>query len=1062
MHRWQSPGGAGAYTDCELSPGKNAKNIPATSHSLAMNSNSPPNEAARVAALRSYDILDTLPEEEFDDLVRLAAHICGTPISLLSLLDDQRQWFKAKVGMDVSETPKDVAFCAHAIEGRELFVVSDASKDPRFAANPLVQGDPNIRFYAGAPLVTRDGHALGTLCVIDREPRQLDARSREALRTLSNLAVTQLELRRSSSRLRAELEHRLRLEANLQQAVAYQKAIFDSAAYAILVVAPGGLILSTNLAARRLLGYSGEELVGKIVRHLLHEPEELAAAAGQLSRELGVTITPDEAVLAKARAGIADERVWTWRRKDGSRVRVRLSLTQLRNPDGSASGYLGVASDITLQLRAEQELREAHRLLEARVQERTAALAQSEERLTLALGASGASIWDCDAETGRIYLSEGWSALLGGPAEPTDTTLAALMDVVHPDDLPHAVELSKDALRGSIPGYTVEQRVRTRAGEWKWIASSGKVVERQADGTALRMIGTNRDISAAKEAALRLAESEERFRTLTGISSDWYWEQDGQYRTTMMSSGDQAGQGTLSAPGARRWDTPALNLGAADWARHRAQLDARQPFRDFLIQRRDAHGRVRSHSVSGVPVFDASGAFTGYRGIGRDITDEEETRARIAHMAHYDALTGLPNRALLKDRIGQAIAQAQRRQSRAAVLFVDLDDFKRINDSLGHQTGDAALKIVSERLAQCISAGDTLGRLGGDEFLIILPELRERAAAAPVAERLIAALGAIISCEGHDLLLGVSAGISVYPDDGADVQTLMRNADIAMYRAKQMSRGAYQFYAPHMGGVATARLALEAQLRQGLESAEFVLHYQPKIDLSSGRIGGAEALLRWQPAGRDLVHPAQFISVLEDTGQILAVGEWALNEACRQTRAWQLAGAADMSVAVNVSARQLRQANFLMLVERALADSGLAAPSLELEITESVILEQTEEAVAVLERCRALGVRLALDDFGTGYSSLAHVKRFAVDVIKIDQSFVRDMEQNRPSVALIGAIITLAHGLGLDVVAEGVETAAQAARLTEMGCDIAQGYHFSRPLTAAQYGAFLGGALPGP
>ena len=424
---------------------------------------------------------------------------------------------------------------------------------------------------------------------------------------------------------------------------------------------------------------------------------------------------------------------------------------------------------------------------------------------------------------------------------------------------------------------------------------------------------------------------------------------------------------------------------------------------------------------------------------------------QLHHLALHDSLTRLPNRSLLEDRIVQAMAAAERSGAHFALMFLDLDRFKTINDSLGHHYGDKLLQAVAQRLAQSVRAEDTVARIGGDEFVVLLGAIGLPTVAAGIAQKLLDALAVPLIVEGQEQNVSVSIGISMYPDDGVHLRDLMSNADSAMYHAKKMGRGNYQFFTPEMNAAAGARLALERDLRRALENGEFVLHYQPKIDMASGEMHAMEALVRWHSPERGLVPPNEFISVAEETGMIIPLGAWVLREACRQNRAWQLAGLARLRVAVNLSAGQFRQKNLPEFVSAVLAETGMDASCLELEVTESVVMHNPTEAALTLERLHAQGIHISVDDFGTGYSSLSYLKQFQLDTLKIDRSFVRDISSDADDAAIVKSVIALAHSLRLRVIAEGVETTEQLDFLRLLGCDQYQGYLSSRPLPAAGF-----------
>jgi diguanylate cyclase (GGDEF)-like protein/PAS domain S-box-containing protein len=588
-----------------------------------------------------------------------------------------------------------------------------------------------------------------------------------------------------------------------------------------------------------------------------------------------------------------------------------------------------------------------------------------------------------------------------------------------------------------------------------------KATFNKSDGAVAGLIGTITDVSGLKEAESALRESEARFRDLTELSSDWYWEQDADLRFTQISSKvSEFSLGAEEDVGKTRWEVPRLEMTEEQWRAHRAALAARRSFQDFVYQRRDIHGHLRTISVSGRPIFDEEGRFQGYRGTGRDITEQKRAEEQIRHLAQHDALTELPNRMLLHDRIGQAIAQAQRTRGVLALLFIDLDRFKTVNDSLGHPVGDRLLKTVAERLGACTRGSDTIARIGGDEFVVLLSGLDQPEDARYVAQKVLDALAEPVTVTGHELKVTPSIGICAYPHDGEDAETLMRNADTAMYHAKQMGRNNYQFFTQAMNDAAQERLLLENDLRHAVERGEFLVHFQPMLSVKTGAILGLEALVRWRHPTRGQVQPSEFVTAAEETGLIGPIGEWVLTRACTQVREWHNAGYPQLRVAVNCSAQQFQREGFVETVRRILRETGLPARCLELEITESVIIQHSQEVMGRFQALEDMGVRISIDDFGIGYSSLSYLKRIAVHQLKIDQSFVRDIHSDPDDAAIVSAIIAIAHSLGLEVVAEGVETAEQLAFLRSLGCDAAQGYYFSRPVPPEELAQLLAGWNP--
>ena len=442
-------------------------------------------------------------------------------------------------------------------------------------------------------------------------------------------------------------------------------------------------------------------------------------------------------------------------------------------------------------------------------------------------------------------------------------------------------------------------------------------------------------------------------------------------------------------------------------------------------------------------------------GIMHDITERKAIEEKIIHLAHYDALTDLPNRSLVQDRIQQTIAWARRADAQFAVMFIDLDKFKNINDTLGHDVGDQLLQMVAQRLTEALRAEDTVGRQGGDEFIVLLASLSAAEDSAVVAQKILTTLSTPFVINGQDLHTGASLGIAIYPQDGEDVETLLKNSDTAMYHAKEAGRSNYQFFAQAMNTAAAERLLLESSLRQAIDHNELMLHYQPLVNIADGKIIATEALVRWNHPELGLISPARFIPIAEDSGVIVPLGDWVLKQACYQLKLWRELGISLPRMVVNLSPRQFRQKHLVQNFVQILKETGVSPHWLGLEVTENVIMENPEEGIAVLGELKALGIELSLDDFGTGYSSLSYLKRFPIDKLKIDQSFVRDITTDADDEGLVAAIIVMAHQLNIRVVAEGVETEAQLAFLREHGCDEYQGYFFSRPKPATDLRATL-------
>ena len=471
-----------------------------------------------------------------------------------------------------------------------------------------------------------------------------------------------------------------------------------------------------------------------------------------------------------------------------------------------------------------------------------------------------------------------------------------------------------------------------------------------------------------------------------------------------------------------------------------------------LIRRDGVEAAIEDSSS---PIHDRHGTVSGAVMVFHDVSIARAMTLKMSYLAQHDSLTDLPNRVLLNDRLNEAIHLSGRYRRKLAVIFLDLDHFKHINDSLGHVVGDRLLQSVARRLFTCVRSSDTVSRLGGDEFVVLLWEVREAQDAALTATKILEAIRLPHYIEGHELQITASIGIVTYPDDGADAETLLKRADVAMYHAKDAGRNSFQFFTLDMTVRAVERQTVEESLRHAIERNELVLHYQPKLDLAIGKITGAEALIRWHHPQRGLVPPKEFISIAEDCGLIVPIGRWVLREACRQARAWQVSGLPALSISVNVSSVELRSPGFVAGLRSILADSGMDPRLLELELTEAVLIEDSRSVADVLRELKEIGVLLALDDFGTGYSSLTHLKRFPIDALKIDQSFVHDLARDSDGASIVSAMIGMGRNLHMQVIAEGVETPQQLEILRERGCHQAQGYLLGRPVPGEQFGRSL-------
>ena len=580
------------------------------------------------------------------------------------------------------------------------------------------------------------------------------------------------------------------------------------------------------------------------------------------------------------------------------------------------------------------------------------------------------------------------------------------------------------------------------------------LLQSMADNVSFALENFHRE-EQRKTAETILRESEERFRSLTQLSSDFYWEQDSKLRFTKYEGkivGDSNTRAVAELIGNHLWNMSSLTPSSNSWEQFRLTLSRHERFRDFEFSFRNADQVVYHMSLSGEPIFDEQSRFMGYRGIARDVSERKRISDHIKYLATHDHLTGLPNRVMFTELLEQATRLAARYSNRAfALFFIDLDRFKLINDTYGHHMGDALLREVALRLRIPLRASDVVARLGGDEFVILLQELTDHRKIGKVAQNVLNAFAQPIIIQDTECRITVSIGISIYGVDALDEETLMKHADAAMYVAKEEGKDNFQFYSHSLHERTQGKLDLEVNLRNALKRNELTLHYQPKLDLRSGMIVGVEVLLRWHSPQLGNIAPDTFIPIAEESGMILPIGEWVLMTACRQAAAWQEQGLFPFCVAVNLSARQFNDPELLAKVRAALDHTGMSAHRLELEITESLILNHPHRAMKLLQEIKALGLKLALDDFGTGYSSLGQLKHYPIDTLKIDRSLIQEIPADEHDSAITKALISMGRTLGLTVVAEGVETREQLDFLREQDCPQIQGYFFQRPLPADEF-----------
>ncbi|SOE67511.1 PAS domain S-box-containing protein/diguanylate cyclase (GGDEF) domain-containing protein [Burkholderia sp. OK233] len=769
--------------------------------------------------------------------------------------------------------------------------------------------------------------------------------------------------------------------------------------------------LAVNAAAIQQYGYSESEFLGMTIR-AIRPNAEISRLESHMQRS-------DVLQQGRTMAG-----VWHHRRKDGSMISADISYHAL-NFMGRAAFFV-LADDVTEQINTEAEAQRSNQMLETVM----------------------------DNIPQRIFWKDHESRYLGcNMAFARDAGLAYPEQVVgkSDSDMPWRAfadllnEHDKEVVTTGVPKMSFEVDLVIDGVHRTTVTS--KLPFTDSDGRVIGVLGSYTDITERKRAdlALRLQS-----RAL-----------DASVNAILITAPSPAGNLIEYVNPAFMRITgydPAEVIGHDCRVLQRDDRDQEGValIRQALAANREVSAVVRNYRKDGAlfwnqlfiaPVPNAEGVITHHIGVINDVTDLIRYQEQLEYQANYDSLTRLPNRNLLRDRLQHALIVAQRHHKGVAVVFIDLDGFKNVNDSLGHSVGDRLLGVVAERLARCTRTSDTVARHGGDEFVIVMTDTVDEQSLIAWMERVRASISEPVWLDGTELYVGCSMGASLFPQDGEDAETLMKKADLAMYRAKDMGRNTFQFYQPEMNASAGARLNLERRLRRALRDNEFLLHYQPQVDILSGQIVGTEALVRWRDPEVGLVLPSLFIPVAEESGLIGPLSEWVLREACRQNKAWQDEGLPPARVSVNLSARVFQQRDIAKLVMQVLAETGLEPQYLELELTESTIMRNAEEAVLMLNELHALGIGLAIDDFGTGYSSLSYLKRFPVDRLKIDRSFVSDIGVSGDDETITSAIIALAHSLKLQVIAEGVETSAQLDFLKERACDEMQGFYFAKPLS---------------
>ncbi|MHB8666685.1 MAG: EAL domain-containing protein [Burkholderiales bacterium] len=900
-----------------------------------------------------------------------------------------------------------------AFKQEQSTAVEDAAHDAR--VSPQMRERFGVASSLAAPLRLNQ-IVNGVLMITSRTARTYSARDVAVLEALAREAAYAMHAQQSR-------EARMRAETALGESEFRFQALLEAAPEPILVHVDGRYVYA-NPAALELHGATSlDQIVGKDTLDLVH-PDSWDLVRERVAKHLRGESVPSK----------VEQR---WVRLDGTPVDVEVTAVPFLL-EGKPAVHV-MARDITARKQAEAVLRE------------------SNERNRTLLEVTPDGIWI--HSNARIAYANGALATMLGYDNPQALIGREIYEFFIPE--------FRQSLRERV-AHVVTTLGRAPLTETAMLRRDGSRVEVETAATAFRQgdavwnVSVIRNITDRKRAEQTLRESEERFRDLAELSSDWFWEQDATLRFTAMSDDlyAKAHFRPSSTLGKLRWELPIIGVSEQQWRAHREVLERHEPFEHFVYRLVNDEGEIRWFSISGKPLFGADGAFRGYRGTGQDITARKIAEDEIERLAFYDPLTQLPNRRLLLDRLQHALASSARSGRNGALLFIDLDNFKTLNDTLGHDKGDLLLQQVAQRLATCVREGDTVARLGGDEFVVMLEGLSENPGEAAtqtevVGEKIITTLNQPYLLAGYEHRSTPSIGVTLFGGREDAIDELLKQADLAMYQSKAAGRNTLRFFDPKMQAMVTDRAALEADLREAVAQGQFVLYYQPQV-VRHDRLAGAEVLVRWQHPRRGIVSPAEFIPLAEETGLILPLGNWVLETACAQLATWAARPhTAQLSLAVNISANQLQQADFVAQVLAVLASTGADPQRLKLELTESLLLTNVENSIAKMTALKAKGVGFSLDDFGTGYSSLSHLKRLPLDQLKIDQSFVRDILVDSNDAAIAKMVVALAESMGLTVVAEGVETEAQRDYLARQGCHSYQGFLLGRPMALHEFEAFV-------
>jgi diguanylate cyclase (GGDEF)-like protein/PAS domain S-box-containing protein len=973
-----------------------------------------------------HAILDAQREVACQRILRQAQRVLGVPFVFVTLTESAQHQATASVGLESHVLEGVHGFGLQALQGQDFVVISDAQDWPRLRSHPLVVGDPGVRFCAFRSFHTADRAITGTLCLFDTDPHgPWDAAQREDFDDFVLEIIDQLELRLALRRT-LEVEHLLTgLNRELVRQRQVSELVMSTMSHGVVVTDDHGRIEFVNSAYLKMIGRQADTLIGQTGFGVIHPDDRETLIAARNTRLEGLTRSY-EVRLAH---------------NDGHYV-SSLATVSPRLEDGERAGAVAVFVDLTQYQGVER------------------ALGKERNFVTAVLETAAALVIVLDLEGRIVRFNRACEDLTGWSLQEVHGRHYWEM-LIAPDELEAVRETISSLQSGHYPNE-FENHWLTRTGERRLIAWKNTCLLDES-GAVEFVIGTGIDVTEQRLAETHLRQSESQNREVIAALEEGVVLQSSTGRVLSANASAQRMLGIkadrMLDPGGLdpRWRIlqPDGSPMPPEARPATVALRTGKPQTNVILGIQRPGAAVRWVSVNARPLLPDSARQTKRATERRpyavvtsffDVSERKLIEERLAHQAHHDALTGLPNRVLFGTQLDLAVTQAQSNGQPFAVIFLDLDRFKTINDTHGHGMGDTLLRQVAERLQACVRQNDTVARISGDEFTILLPNLRSVEAASRLTCKIRETLEHPFLIDGEQLYISCSLGLAMYPDDGRNAEELLSNADSAMYQAKESGRNNVQFFNPQINDQAKERYGLEADLRQALERNEFSLRYQTQFGIASGLPVGLEALLRWTRPNQAVISPDRFIPLLEDLGLIVQVGSWVLRTACFDAVGQQQAGAGPLRIAVNVSAKQFASSEFTSSVAEALESSGLDPHLLELELTESAVVRDLDLAISRMTKLRELGVRLAMDDFGTGYSSLSHLRRLPVNVLKIDKAFVQHLGVNAADTALVRTIIALGHDLGMEVIAEGVETQSQLEVLGELHCGVAQGFLLARPV----------------